>query len=104
MVVDMESVQASIVRPTEELTHELIYSEAIADAMLSIATRFGNRLPVNEIKLGHIYYEDSDEASRECRLPEKRHYIDINWNQERRNQTKRIDVSIRCRDFLCGLM
>nr|DAY63469.1 MAG TPA: hypothetical protein [Caudoviricetes sp.] len=104
MVVDMESVQASIVRPTEELTHELIYSEAIADAMLSIATRFGNRLPVNEIKLGHIYYEDSDEASREWRLPEKRHYIDINWNQERRNQTKRIDVSIRCRDFLCGLM
>ncbi|HGH7465998.1 TPA: hypothetical protein ACG71I_002445 [Klebsiella pneumoniae] len=100
----MESVQAGILPANEELTHELIYSEAIADAMISIAAKFSSQLPVDEIKLGHIYYEDSDEASRSWRLPEKRQYIDFNWNQERRNQTKRIDVSIRCRDFLCGLM
>ncbi|BBS53173.1 hypothetical protein RUW70_24285 [Klebsiella pneumoniae] len=100
----MESVQAGILPANEELTHELIYSEAIADAMISIAAKFSSQLPVDEIKLGHIYYEDSYEASRSWRLPEKRQYIDFNWNQERRNQTKRIDVSIRCRDFLCGLM
>ncbi|HAT2179294.1 hypothetical protein [Raoultella planticola] len=100
----MESVQAGILPANEELTHELIYSEAISDAMISIAAKFSSQLPVDEIKLGHIYYEDSDEASRSWRRPEKRQYIDFNWNQERRNQTKRIDVSIRCRDFLCGLM
>ena len=54
----MESVQAGILPANEELTHELIYSEAIADAMISIAAKFSSQLPVDEIKLGHIYYED----------------------------------------------
>ncbi|MEB7587900.1 hypothetical protein NGC36_21780 [Serratia rubidaea] len=100
----MASVQAGILHADEELTHELIYSGAIADAMIAITAKFSSQLPVDEIILDHIYYDDSEEANRNWRLPEKRQYIDFNWNQERRKQTKRIDVSIRCQDFLCGLM
>ncbi|HEJ7026218.1 TPA: hypothetical protein SMF53_002527 [Serratia marcescens] len=100
----MTSVQADIISADEELTHELIYSQAIADAIISITAKFSSQLPVDEIILDHIYYKDSEEASSNWRLPEKRQFIDFNWSQERCNQTKRIDVSIRCRDFLCGLM
>ncbi len=60
--------------------------------MISIAAKFSSQLPVDEIKLGHIYY-----VKTQMRLvgvgvcQKKRQYIDFNWNQERRNQTKRID-------------
>lgn len=88
----------------EELTHELKYAQALADAMVEISGRLASKIPVHEIELGHIYYKDSQEASRNWRQNVKREEINLEWWRERHNQTKRIDVSIRCRDFLCGLM
>lgn len=87
-----------------ETTHELIRETALADAMVTIATDFGHILPVDEIILDRIYYEDSQEVIRAWRMPQKRSWIEFNWARERSHQTKRIDVTIRCRHFLCGLM
>lgn len=100
----MDSDQLAIQPADEELTHELNYTRAISDSLLSITAQFSSELPVEDIKLGHIYYDDAEEVSREWRKTEKRDWISLNWNQEKSNQTRRIDVSIRCRSFLCGLM
>ncbi|CAM2925498.1 hypothetical protein APT15_09740 [Escherichia coli] len=100
----MSSDQREIQPNDEELTHELIYFQALAEAKISITKEFSHLLPVDEIELGHIYYEDSEEARLEWRKTEKRDWISFDWSLEKSNQTKRIDVSIRCRNFLCGLM
>ncbi|OWD19626.1 hypothetical protein A8C76_12145 [Escherichia coli] len=81
-----------------------MYFQALAEAKISITKEFSHLLPVDEIELGHIYYEDSEEARLEWRKTEKRDWISFDWSLEKSNQTKRIDVSIRCRNFLCGLM
>ncbi|WP_199634712.1 hypothetical protein JEM67_17930 [Serratia sp. PAMC26656] len=88
----------------EELTHELRYAQALSEGLIMISQQLAGKIPVDEIELGHIYYKDSQEASRNWRQHGKRQEIDLEWWRERRNQTKRIDVSIRCRHFLCGLM
>lgn len=87
-----------------ELCHEMVRIQAVAEAIIRIAKDFGSKLPVDEIELDRMYYEDSEEVSSQWRLPVHRDWIELDWWQLRRSQANRIDVTIRCRRFLCGLM
>lgn len=88
----------------KKLEHELIRALAINNAIITITTNFDHILPVSEIKLDRIYYEDSQEVINNWRKSNKRDWIEFDWSHTRSRQTKRIDITIRCCDILCGLM
>ncbi|WP_336803952.1 hypothetical protein [Erwinia aphidicola] len=48
--------------PEEELTIELKYLQILAQARVNIVEEFDGKLPVDEIELGHIYYDDAEEV------------------------------------------
>ncbi|AYA06747.1 hypothetical protein V1951_21260 [Yersinia sp. 2544 StPb PI] len=100
----MEQGSSGVQPDDEALSHELIAIQAFADARLKIVFEFGDTLPVDEIVIGPITQGDAVEVSNSWRTSPKRDWIKFNWWKARHIQTKRIDVSIRCRDFLCGLM
>lgn len=87
-----------------KILHEIIRASAFDNALITITTDFGHILPIDKIKLDRIYYEDAQEVINNWRKCNKRDWIEFDWSQERSRQTKRIDVTIRCCDILCGLM
>jgi len=104
MLMENTGIAIQAEAPEEELTIELKYLQILAQARVNIVEEFDGKLPVDEIELGHIYYDDAEEVRLKWRLTYARSWINLDWASVRKSQKRRIDVSIRCRDSLCGLM
>lgn len=87
------------------LDHALIRTQALSRATMAILREFEEVVPaVASIEFSDIQLRDTQEVTKSWRRPSHRNWIRFNWWDERNYQTRRIDVSIRCQDFLCGLM